>query len=93
MHDGADGSGAPPGNRNALKHGRYTAAVIKHRREFAAFIHKARDNGRMMRDLNAWYRTSEKRDRSLGVGSIRFARRGVVVPRLTFLCDPIPGGH
>jgi uncharacterized protein YjcR len=25
MHGGAAGSGAPKGNRNALKHGRYTA--------------------------------------------------------------------
>jgi hypothetical protein len=33
MHGGAEGSGAPKGNQNALKHGRYTKAAIKrHRR-------------------------------------------------------------
>jgi len=29
MHGGAEGSGAPKGNQNALKHGRYTKAAIK----------------------------------------------------------------
>jgi ATP-dependent DNA ligase len=29
MHGGAAGSGAQPGNQNALKHGRYTAAAIR----------------------------------------------------------------
>ena len=36
MHGGAAGSGAPIGNRNALKHGLYTAesrAFLKHVRE------------------------------------------------------------
>jgi hypothetical protein len=28
MHGGAPGSGAPRGNRNALKHGRYSATAI-----------------------------------------------------------------
>jgi hypothetical protein len=30
--------GAPKGNRNALKHGRYTAEAIANRREVAALI-------------------------------------------------------
>ncbi|WP_283845389.1 HGGxSTG domain-containing protein [Bradyrhizobium cenepequi] len=32
MHDGAS-LGAPKGNQNAFKHGRYTAAAIARRRE------------------------------------------------------------
>jgi uncharacterized protein YjcR len=32
MHGGALGSGAPKGNRNALKHGRYTAELAEFRR-------------------------------------------------------------
>ena len=31
MHGGAAGSGAPAGNRNALKHGRYTGEVLEFR--------------------------------------------------------------
>lgn len=34
MHGGAKGSGAPKGNRNALKHGYYTREKIAERREF-----------------------------------------------------------
>ena len=37
MHGGAEGSGAPPGNQNALKHGAYTK--------------EARQRRAMMRDL------------------------------------------
>jgi glucans biosynthesis protein len=32
MHGGAQGSGAPRGNKNALKHGRYTRQAIAERR-------------------------------------------------------------
>jgi glucans biosynthesis protein len=39
MHGGAAGSGAPRGNQNALKHGRYTAEAIAWRRKLAALIH------------------------------------------------------
>ena len=28
MHGGAPGSGAPPGNKNALKHGQYTREAL-----------------------------------------------------------------
>jgi hypothetical protein len=31
MHGGAIGSGAPAGNRNALKHGRYSREVLEFR--------------------------------------------------------------
>ncbi|HLO78344.1 MAG TPA: HGGxSTG domain-containing protein [Magnetospirillum sp.] len=44
MHGGADGSGAPAGNRNALKHGHYTAKAIEERRALVAFIRECRDN-------------------------------------------------
>lgn len=33
MHGGAMGSGAQPGNKNAVKHGYYTAASKARRRE------------------------------------------------------------
>jgi glucans biosynthesis protein len=41
MHGGAEGSGAPNGNRNALKHGRYTKKAIEHRRELRRLIREA----------------------------------------------------
>jgi len=34
--------GAPKGNRNALKHGRYTAQAMEHRREIAALLRAMR---------------------------------------------------
>jgi hypothetical protein len=34
--------GAPKGNRNALKHGRYTAEAVTSRREVAALIRAMR---------------------------------------------------
>ena len=37
MHGGKS-PGAPKGNRNALKHGRYTAEAIANRREIAALV-------------------------------------------------------
>jgi uncharacterized protein YjcR len=32
MHGGAAGSGAPAGNRNALRHGRYSHEMLEFRR-------------------------------------------------------------
>ena len=43
FHDGADQSGGQSGNRNALKHGRYTTEVIARRREVAALLRTCRD--------------------------------------------------
>ena len=43
MHGGADGSGAPKGNRNALKHGRYTAPAIAARRQIRALLRAGRE--------------------------------------------------
>ena len=42
MHGGAAGSGAPIGNKNALKHGNYSAEAISRRREFAQLIRLSR---------------------------------------------------
>ena len=41
MHGGTS-PGAPKGNKNALKHGRYTAEAIARRREIAELIRTAR---------------------------------------------------
>jgi hypothetical protein len=42
MHGGAPRSGAPTGNTNALKHGRYTAEAIARRRQLSELIRMAR---------------------------------------------------
>jgi glucans biosynthesis protein len=42
MHGGAAGSGAPIGNKNALRHGHYMAEVIAERRALAALIRLSR---------------------------------------------------
>jgi hypothetical protein len=41
MHGGKS-TGAPKGNQNALKHGRYTAEAISDRRAISALIRAAR---------------------------------------------------
>jgi glucans biosynthesis protein len=41
MHGGAEGSGAPKGNQNAIKHGRYTKRAIEERRELRRLIREA----------------------------------------------------
>ena len=38
MHGGAPGSGAPRGNKNALKHGRYTREATEEPRQLRALI-------------------------------------------------------
>jgi uncharacterized protein YjcR len=42
MHGGAPGSGAPHGNKNALKHGRYTRQAIQERRELQSLLRNSR---------------------------------------------------
>jgi hypothetical protein len=42
MHGGAAGSGAPIGNKNALRHGHYTAEAIAERRTLAAIMRMSR---------------------------------------------------
>jgi uncharacterized protein YjcR len=41
MHGGAPGSGAPRGNKNALKHGRYTREAIAERRLLRKLIRQS----------------------------------------------------
>lgn len=42
MHGGAVGSGAPVGNKNALRHGRYTAEATARRRQLSDLIRQSR---------------------------------------------------
>src|SRR3954463_2485229 len=42
MHGGGTGSGAPIGNRNAFRHGRYTAEAIARRRQLSELIRATR---------------------------------------------------
>jgi glucans biosynthesis protein len=42
MHGGAPGSGAPRGNKNAMKHGRYTREAIEERRTLRDFLRQVR---------------------------------------------------
>ena len=42
MHGGAHGSGAPRGNKNALKHGAYTKLALQHREERRDLLREAR---------------------------------------------------
>jgi hypothetical protein len=41
MHGGASGSGAPPGNQNALKHGLYTGEALEERRAVRDLVHQS----------------------------------------------------
>jgi hypothetical protein len=41
MHGGAAGSGAPRGNKNALKNGLYTREVIAERRQLRALLRQS----------------------------------------------------
>jgi hypothetical protein len=51
MHGGADRSGALLGNRNAFRHGRYSAEAIAKRRMVAALIRACRDQLGVMGDV------------------------------------------
>jgi len=42
MHGGAAGSGAPLGNKNALKHGRYTSEAFEERQQLRNLLRQAR---------------------------------------------------
>jgi glucans biosynthesis protein len=43
MHGGADGSGAPRGNKNAVKHGLYTREAMAQRRQLAELMRQSRE--------------------------------------------------
>jgi uncharacterized protein YjcR len=42
MHGGAPGSGAPRGNKNAIKHGFYTREAIAQRRQLVELMTQSR---------------------------------------------------
>jgi hypothetical protein len=42
MHGGAPGSGAPLGNQNALKHGRFTREALDQRRQLRVLLRQTR---------------------------------------------------
>jgi hypothetical protein len=42
MHGGAPGSGAPRGNKNALKTGLYTREALEERRRLREFLRESR---------------------------------------------------
>ena len=42
MHGGAKKSGAPSGNRNARKHGRFTRGAVRERKRMEALLGEAR---------------------------------------------------
>ena len=44
MHGGAKGSGAPPGNRNALKHGLYSREHLDWRKKMMELLRDARES-------------------------------------------------
>ena len=48
MHGGAEGSGAPKGNQNALKHGAYTKKALQQR---AALRHRLREVRKLLKAL------------------------------------------
>jgi glucans biosynthesis protein len=48
MHGGANGSGAPTGNQNALKHGAYTKAALERRTRLRDYIREAE---KLLKDL------------------------------------------
>jgi hypothetical protein len=68
MHGGPS-PGAPKGNRNAFKHGRYTAEAIARRREISALIRVTRSSRQVGCELdgNRWGQTD-----SLSIAVRRF---------------------
>ena len=52
MH-GGKAPGAPKGNRNAFKHGRYSSEAIAERRAFAALLREMRDLVEQVDDARA----------------------------------------
>jgi hypothetical protein len=51
MHGGTERSGGQPDNRNAFRHGRYTAEAIAQRRKVAALLRACRDQLGAMCDV------------------------------------------
>ena len=53
MHGGAPGSGAPKGNKNALKHGLYTREALAERRAMQDLIRQATEHLRYMEEIDS----------------------------------------
>ena len=53
MHGGAQGSGAPTGNQNAVKHGLYTKAAIEERKELRTLMRDTQKPRMASRDAGA----------------------------------------
>jgi hypothetical protein len=51
MHGGAERSGAPLGNKNALKHGRFTRVAIEQRRKQQDVVRESRAQLRSFKKL------------------------------------------
>jgi hypothetical protein len=49
MHGGARGSGAPMGNKNALRTGKHTQEVIKRRKALRDLLRQSRELIRLMK--------------------------------------------
>src|ERR1700693_5254833 len=71
IHGGAPGSGAPLGNKNALKQGLYTREALAEHRRLQALLRQSR---RLVQDIE-WI---IRRGRS---GRLRFERIGFVLQR------------
>ena len=65
MHGGAEGSGAPAGNTNALKHGAYTKETLARRAVMRSLLREAR---KLLRELcygHNWRSWPNSRERAL----------------------------
>ena len=58
LHGGAEGAGAPRGNRNAVTHGRTTAAALAARR---AIMRLMRESRRTLEEMGGSSRKTERR--------------------------------
>jgi uncharacterized protein YjcR len=58
MHGGAPGSGAPKGNQNARKHGRFTREAFEERRQLRDLLRRSRALKQMTSSLRADPETS-----------------------------------
>src|ERR1700756_4621 len=77
MHGGAPGSGAPRGNKNALKHGVYTREAIERRKGIREFIRRSRD---LIHNMSRYFPRPFLLRPSFGAIAGLDARRGLVAP-------------
>src|SRR5262245_61958366 len=67
VHGGANGAGAPRGNRNALKHGRTTAAALGARRTIMRLI---RESEKTLEQMSGYESKEEQRESPQDASSI-----------------------